>query len=363
MAEEDDTERTEEPTQKKLDEARRRGDVPKSQEVNNWFLLAASALALAMFAPGAAASFSSRFGVLLANAGTLAVGGPALRALMLQICLVVAGAAALPLAILAVAAVLGNLVQHGLVWSLDPITPKLSKVSPLAGFKRLFSKESLLNFVKGIVKLVVVGGAVVGTVWPARLELAGLAAAPPGVMAGYLFDLIVRVFGTAVAVLAALAAADFLLQRQSWLKRQRMSVPELREEFKQSEGDPQIKARIRRLRAERSRRRMMAKVPEATVVIANPTHFAVALKYEAGMNAPLCLAKGVDALALRIRALAEEHRIAVVENPPLARALYAAVEIDAEIPPEHYRAVAEVIGYVMGLKRRRAASRPAGAGD
>jgi flagellar biosynthetic protein FlhB len=352
----DDSDRSEEPTQKKLDDARKRGDVPKSQEVNNWFLLAAAALALAMFAPGAATTFTERFGVLLANAGTLPTDGPALRGLAAQIALVVAGLLALPMVMLAIAAIFGNLVQHGLIWSTDPITPKLSKISPASGFKRIFSKESLLNFLKGILKLAVVGGAVAVNVWPERLQLAHLATVAPGAMAAYLFGLVVRVFGTAVAVLAVLAGADFLLQRQSWLKRQRMSVQELREEFKQSEGDPHVKARIRRLRLERSRRRMMAEVPGATVVIANPTHYAVALKYEAGMNAPLCVAKGVDAVALRIRALAEEHRVAVVENPPLARTLYAAVELDAEVPQEHYRAVAEVIGYVMGVKRRRAAA-------
>jgi flagellar biosynthetic protein FlhB len=309
-----------------------------------------------MFAPGAGSAFAHRFAILLGNAGTLPMDGTALRALAWHIGLTVAGLAAVPLLILMVAAVFGNLAQHGLVWSLDPITPKLSKVSPAAGFKRLFSKESLANFVKGIFKLAVVGGAVTSAVWPERLQLAHLATMSVGAMAAYLFGLVIRVFATAVAVLTVMAAADFLLQRQIWLKRQRMSVHELREEFKQSEGDPHIKARIRRLRIERSRRRMMAQVPDASVVIVNPTHFAVALKYESGMNAPICLAKGLDAVALRIRALAEEHGIAIVENPPLARTLHAAVEIDAEIPPEHYRAVAEVIGYVMGLKRRRTAT-------
>jgi flagellar biosynthetic protein FlhB len=129
-----------------------------------------------------------------------------------------------------------------------------------------------------------------------------------------------------------------------------MSLRELKEEFKHSEGDPAIKAKIRQIRHERMRKRMMAAVPTATVVITNPTHFAVALKYDRGMNAPVCVAKGIDALALKIRQVATRHAVPVVENPPLARAIHATVEVDAEITPEHYRAVAEVLSYVMRLR-------------
>jgi flagellar biosynthetic protein FlhB len=154
-----------------------------------------------------------------------------------------------------------------------------------------------------------------------------------------------------VAVMAVVAALDWLWSRHTWFERQRMSLREIREEYKETEGDPTIKAKLRQIRQARMRKRMMAEVPKATVVITNPTHFAVALKYEKGMNAPLCLAKGMDSVALRIRQIAEEHRIPVVENPPLARTLHKVVEIDEEIPPEHYKAVAEVIGYVMRLRR------------
>ena len=136
-----------------------------------------------------------------------------------------------------------------------------------------------------------------------------------------------------------------------FMSRNRMSKQEIKEEYKQNEGDPHIKSKIRQLRQERSRKRMMAAVPTATVVIMNPTHYAVALKYESGkMAAPICVAKGVDALALRIRAVAEDSGVAVVENPPLARALHAVVEIDEPVPPEHFKAVAQVIGYVFRLK-------------
>jgi flagellar biosynthetic protein FlhB len=158
--------------------------------------------------------------------------------------------------------------------------------------------------------------------------------------------------GAVVAILAFVAAGDFFFQYRQWFERQKMSLRELKEEFKQTEGDPAIKARIRSLREQRMRKRMMASVPTASVVIMNPTHYAVALKYERGDNAPLCVAKGIDAVALRIRSVAEEHGVPVVENPPLARALHATVQVDREIPTEHYRAVAEIIGYVMRLRRQ-----------
>ena len=158
-----------------------------------------------------------------------------------------------------------------------------------------------------------------------------------------------ELFGAVVAILAIIAAADYLFQYQQWFQRHKMSRREIRDELRQSDGDPKIKAKIRQLRAGRAKKRMVAAVPTATVVITNPTHYAVALKYERGMNAPVCVAKGIDSLALKIREIAQEHRVAIVENPPLARTLHATVEIDREIPAEHYKAVAEVIGYVMRL--------------
>jgi flagellar biosynthetic protein FlhB len=167
-----------------------------------------------------------------------------------------------------------------------------------------------------------------------------------------------QMLGTVVAILAVVAAADYLFQYRQWYERQKMSLPEMKEEFRQSEGDPVVKGKLRQLRQSRMRKRMMAAVPKASVVITNPTHFAVALRYERGMNAPICLAKGVDLIARKIREVAQEHDIPVVENPPLARALHGTVEIDQEIPQEHYRAVAEIIGYVMRLRRAVLPVRP-----
>jgi flagellar biosynthetic protein FlhB len=147
-----------------------------------------------------------------------------------------------------------------------------------------------------------------------------------------------------------IAGLDYIMQYNRFMQRNRMSKQEIKEEYRQNEGDPAIKAKVRQIRLDRARRRMMAAVPEATVVIMNPTHYAVALKYESGKTeAPICVAKGIDALALRIRAVAEENNVPVVENPPLARALHAAVEVDDPVPPAYYKAVAQIIGYVMRL--------------
>ena len=174
---------------------------------------------------------------------------------------------------------------------------------------------------------------------------------------GVISGLTLHLLGAVVAILAAVAIADYFFQYRQWFERQKMSLREMKEEFKQSEGDPHIKGRIRQLRHARMKKRMMAAVPKASVIITNPTHYSVALSYERGMSAPICVAKGVDNLAFKIREIAREHDIPIVENVPLARALYATVEIDQEIPAEHYHAVAEVIGYVMGLRRGLAGRR------
>jgi flagellar biosynthetic protein FlhB len=227
----------------------------------------------------------------------------------------------------------------------------------MAGFKRLFSKQALANFVKGLIKLAILGTVMAALLWPERRRLDTLVTLDPMAILPLTLTLSLQLLGAVVAILAFIAAADYLFQYQQWYKRQKMSMRELKDEFKQTEGDPHVKGKIRQLRESRMRKRMMAAVPEATVVITNPTHFAVALKYDRGMNAPVCVAKGADLIALRIREVATKHNIPVVENPPLARALHGTAEIDREIPPEHYQAVAEVIGYVMRLNNAVGGSR------
>ena len=248
------------------------------------------------------------------------------------------------------AAFAGTIIQHRVVFSFEPITPDLSRISPIAGFKRLFSMTALANFAKGLVKLGLFGAVVAALLWPQRHQLGALVDIDPALILPITHSLCIKLLGTVVAILAVVAVADYLFQYRQWFNRHKMSVREMKEEFRQTDGDPAIKGKIRQMRAQRARKRMMAAVPKASVVITNPTHFAVALQYERGMNAPVCVAKGADLIARKIREIAEEHDIPIMENPPLARALHATVEIDQEIPQEHYRAVAEIIGYLMRLR-------------
>ncbi|HSZ73171.1 MAG TPA: flagellar type III secretion system protein FlhB, partial [Rhizomicrobium sp.] len=225
-----------------------------------------------------------------------------------------------------------------------------SKISPLSGLKRMFGMEGISNLVKGMLKIAIVGGVTWMVMWPERGRLEGTLGLSPGGLAGFMSHMLMKVLIAALSVLAVLAGLDYMLQRFRFIQRNRMSKHEIKEEFRQTEGDPMIRQRLKQMRLERSKKRMMASVPKATVVITNPTHFAVALQYESGkMPAPICVAKGMDALALRIRKVAEDNDVPIVENPPLARALFAAVELDEAVPAEHYKAVAQVIGYVMRL--------------
>jgi flagellar biosynthetic protein FlhB len=347
----DDSEKTEEPSQKRLEEALKRGDVVKSQEVNTWFVMAGATLVLMAFSAGMSRDLTATMRGLIANSWQISVDGPALPGLFKKIGLEIVAAVAIPFLVLMLAALGGNLVQHKLVWSFDGLMPKLSKLSPLAGLQRQFSKQAIANFGKGLVKIVIVGAVLASLMWPERQHMEALVHSDPATLLPYVFSITLKLMGTVVAMLAVIAAADYLFQYRQWYEKQKMSLRELKEEFKQSEGDPTIKGKLKQKRQARMRKRMMAAVPKASVIITNPTHFAVALQYERGMAAPICVAKGVDALALKIREIATEHRIPIVENPPLARALHATVQIDQVIPAEHDKAVAEVIGYVMRLRR------------
>jgi flagellar biosynthetic protein FlhB len=347
----EDSDKTEDPTQKRLDEALERGDVVKSQEVNTWFVIGGATLALATFAGGMSSDLTTTMRGLIANAHSIPMDGPALPRLFRSIGLEMLAAVAVPFLVLTLAALAGNVVQHRLVWSYSALAPKFSKISPMAGIKRLFSKQALANLAKGLVKIVLIGSVLTAMMWPERGRLEGLERTDPAAILPLAYTLAVKLMTAVAAILAAVAAADYLFQYRDWFARQKMSLQEIKEEFRQTEGDPVIKGKMKQVRQTKQRRRMMQKVPKAAVIITNPTHYAIALEYERGMEAPICVAKGMDAVALKIREIGEKHAVPIVENPPLARALHATVEIDEAIPPEHYKAVAEVIGYVMKLRK------------
>ncbi len=347
----DKSQQTEEPTAKRLEQARESGDVVKSTEINTFILLGGGTLAIAMFGKHTALGLAHALRLFLEQPDTMSVDGAGLaaifRALLPQVALVLGPFFALMI----VASVAGHLLQSRPSLSFDKIIPDFSKVSPMAGFKRMFGVEGWMNLVKGLAKIAIVGVAIWTQLWPERGGLEAMLSQTAGMVISDMMRLLFKVLMASLSALAAIAGADYFWQRMQFLSRNRMSKQEVKEEYRQNEGDPTIKAKIRQLRHERARKRMMAAVPTATVVIMNPTHFAVALRYESGKTAaPVCVAKGVDALALRIRAVAEENDVPVVENPPLARALHAAIEIDDPVPPEHFKAVAQVIGYVMRLQ-------------
>jgi flagellar biosynthetic protein FlhB len=348
----DQEDRTEDPTPKRIEDAIKRGNVANSQEINTLFILAAFTLVLMIAAgPIARGLFADMRGLLgrlhdipSDPVAYVAFGRRALVAALVAL--------AVPLAAVVAASLAGGRAQHPFLWTTDPLGPQWSRVSPMAGFKRLFGLEAVLNLVKGLVKVLLVGIVAGAILWFDRDRLEASARIEPAALLPVTLGLSLRLLAGVLAAYAVIALADGLYQRFQWRRQLRMTKQEIKEEAKESDGNPEIKGRIRQLRLARVRKRMMAAVPTATVIVTNPTHFAVALRYESGMGAPLCVAKGVDALALRIREVAGEHDVPIVENPPLARALHATVEIDETIPEEHYRAVAEVIGFVLRTRRR-----------
>ena len=343
--------KTEDPSQKKLDDAHEKGDVAKSQEVVTWFMLLGSAIIFATMAPSASAALMESLKIVMMNADRFDVTGAGFGAFFNNLAYAMLGTVLIPLVILSGCAIVANLIQHRPLLSAEPITPKFSKVSPLAGFKRLFSSESLVNFGKGLLKIGIVGTVLFFVIWPERDRLDTMMTADPLIILADFQEIGIKIFVATLCIVTVIAMADYVYVRQKWWKRQMMTMQETKDEYKQMEGDPKVKGRIRQLRQERSRSRMMAAVPDATVVITNPTHYAVALKYDREMGAPKCVAKGADAVALRIREKAKEHNVPIIENPPLARALFASVDVDETIPGEHFKAVAEVIGFVMRLQK------------
>ncbi|MBT5049237.1 MAG: flagellar biosynthesis protein FlhB [Rhodospirillaceae bacterium] len=359
----DQSQKTEEPTQKKLDDAKEKGQVAKSQEVNHWFMILASTVMVMMFLPTTMKNFGGLLQKFIEQPHLISVDKLGLRATLADTIQETVFILLPTLVLFVLAAIAAGVIQNGLIISAEQMKPKLSKISMKSGLKRLFSMKSIAEFSKGIAKIAIVASVGIAIIWPAFSGLERLPSMELISSIGVLYSLTIRLMIGVLAIVSLIAVLDFLFQRFQHLKEMKMSIQDIKDEMKQSEGDPQVKARLRQIRRERAQQRMMQAVPEASVVIANPTHFAVALKYELNeMAAPVVLAKGIDAIALRIREVAEENDIPVITNPPLARALHAGAEIGDEIPAEQFKAVAEIIGYVLRLKGKLpgVARRPAG---
>lgn len=351
MAEAGSSEKTEQATPKRRREAREQGRVPRSRELSTAIVVGAGALLLlssgAKLATGAVELMRAGLSFdaaeltspdrLPSRLGETFVHGLLLVAPVL-------GATLL-------AAILAPMLIGGWNFSPKALQPDFSRMNPLTGIKRMFSSNSLVELAKSIAKFGIVGVVAGLSIWGSRGELIGLGAEPAAQAVGHGVSLVVHLFVRMALALVAIAAIDVPWQLWSYSKQMKMSRQEIRDEYKQSEGRPEVKGRIRRMQQQLSQRRMMEKVPTADVIVTNPTHYAVALQYSAGsMRAPKVVAKGADQIAFAIRELAAKNRVPIVEAPPLARALYRGCELEQEIPAQLYQAVAQVLSYVYQLK-------------
>ena len=353
MAEESSQEKTEEATPKRREEARNKGQVARSSELSSVAILMSGVLALGGLGSYMYSKLSFFMVEMLSNAvfielTPINVAG-VLETWFNHYVLIVA-----PLIVLLVlAALLVNYAQVGILFTADPLIPKANRISPLSGIKRIFSSKGLVELLKGLFKIAAVA---IMTYFTVKGELKSVVSYMDlGV--GQIFlssgGLILTLFFRIVLLLLIMALLDYVFQRWDYEKNLRMTRQQIKEEFKQQEGDPLVSARVRNLQREMSRKRMMDDVEKADVIITNPTHVAVALKYDIeNMQAPLVLAKGQRLVAERIKDLGRQVGIPLVENKPLARALFKAVRIGDEIPEDLFKAVAQVLAYVFQLKRR-----------
>jgi flagellar biosynthetic protein FlhB len=351
MAEENFGEKTEQPTPKKRKELRDKGEVAKSRELPSVAVLLSALIALSFFG-----SYTySHIQVIMKGAFSL----PTMNDLSIPEFLIFSQEvitdfilALCPLlAAIFITAILSNIMQVGFVLSWESIMPKLSKIDPIKGFGRLFSKQGFMELFKSLIKLVIVSGIAYLTIKGEMNTVAHLGEMELNSIFAYIFIIFFKIFIRCGMAMIFLSVIDYTFQKWEFEKRHKMTKQEVKDEFKRTEGDPLIKSRIKSIQMEMARKRMMQAVPEADVVITNPTHLAVALTYDSSsMNAPILIAKGAGNIAKKIKDLAEEHDIPIVENKELARNLNSHVEIGQEIPPILFQAVAEVLAYVYKIK-------------
>ena len=349
--EKDDAQKTEDPSQKRLDDARQKGQIPFSREVVNFFMMMALCFIVINLAP----TLMERAKLLLFPFVNQSEEFPSdaggLRRMIWQLFGNLAVLMMLPLALTVAAALMAGGLQTRFHVSAERIKPKFEKISPMKGLGRLFSRRNLVEFIKGIIKISMVGIVAYMAVASHLMTLRLLPSYNTTEMLRFLMETSTRIIVGVTILLFLIALFDYVYQYREYMRNLRMTKQEVKDEYKQQEGDPTIKAKLRQIRSDRARKRMMAQVPKADVIITNPTHYAIALAYDsASMKAPIVLAKGTDKVALRIKEMGEEHRIPIFRNPPVARALFDTAELDKEIPLEHYAAVAKIIGYVYKMK-------------
>lgn len=352
MPEERFEERTEPATPRKREEARERGHVARSLDLGTAIVLLTALLGFVLFGRQLALGMIGSMTYLFETLDRATYDRENLAGLLAPV-VHLAASSLLPFMLMVLAgAVAANVVQVGFVWTTAPLEPDLTRLDPVAGFLRLFRPRNFVRVGFGVLKVLAVGAVLGYTIWSERAALLGLFEHDFESIVKYLMAITLVLGLRAAVALLVLGVLDYAYQRLQYEQDLRMSPFEIKEELRRYEGDPKIKERRRALHRQVAYRRMLQRVPRATVVITNPTHFAVALQYEIGKHrAPVVVAKGADYLAQRIREIATEHGVPVVERPELARALYKACEVDQEIPIELYQAVAEVLAYVYQLKR------------
>ena len=351
--ERDPDSRTEDATEKKLQEATARGDVPHSQEAPLLAALGASLIAFVYVIPAKLQALSMDLQAFIDDpAGWQIATERDVLSLAIPLLLAMSRFLLPILCMISVFGICGAAFPNGLRIAPERILPKLSRISPWGGAARIFSLRGLMEFAKHLAKFMAVAAAVAVIFNSRRAVLLSAMYFEPGRLPALAMNLAAQLISGVLVVMLVIAAADVVWARLHWLRDQRMTKQELKEELRQTEGDPLLKTRLRSLRMQRSRKRMLQAVPKATMVIANPTHYAVALRYvRSEGGAPLVLAKGMNMIALKIREVAEENGVAVIEDRALARSLYEATTIDQPIPPQFYRAVAELVFLLQEKKK------------
>jgi flagellar biosynthetic protein FlhB len=348
-------EKTEAPTSRRLQEARKKGDVAKSMEVPSAAVLLAGVFTLYLTSTYMMEHIFMMMKFYFNNLHTLEIT-PGNMEMMSRESMVKTGLIVAPvMGVIVLTALLANYAQVGVLLSTEKITPKFDNLDLVKGFGRLFSKQTMANVVKSIAKIVIVGYVSFSEIKKSLPGILPLMDQDPIMILSFVAEVAFWIFLKSALIIALLAAADYAFQRWQFTEKMKMTKQEIKDEAKQTEGDPHVKGRIRAIQMEMARKRMMAEVPEAEVVITNPTRLAIALKYDnMSMAAPMVVAKGAGFIAQRIREIAAAHNIPLVENKPLAQALYKAVDLNQTIPQNLFQSVAEVLAYVYSLKRKRA---------
>ncbi len=349
--EQEKSQKTEQPTQKRLDDAVKKGQVPTSREVNSFFIMLSLTFFIIVMSPWLMGDLKELMSNFVTYPENFELDERSFLLLMRELMMNILILMILPAGMVIGSIIAANAVQNRFVFSAEPIKPKWNKISVIKGIGRMFSRRSLVEFLKGILKICIVGAVALIAIWPFKDAMGILPDEDIFDLLAFIMSVTARMMIGICCILGLIAFLDYTYQKYEYIQNLKMTRQEVRDEYKQQEGDPMVKQRLRQIRRERARQSMMEAVPKADVIITNPTHYAVALKYDSlTMSAPVVLAKGVDKVAHRIRERAEAHKIAIVRNPALTRLLYDNAEINEEIPFEYYKAVAEVIGYVYKLK-------------